>query len=71
MHLAQLCGTPILIWADGQWRIDTCRHWNVFAVPMFVVANDTHRPDAGAGGHGDRRGAEAIESQSRKGLISA
>jgi hypothetical protein len=44
MHLAQLCGVPILIWADGQWRIDTCRHWNVFDAPMFVLANDTHRP---------------------------
>jgi len=45
MHLAQLCGTPILIWADGQWRIDTCQSWNVFNVPTFVVANDTHRPN--------------------------
>jgi hypothetical protein len=45
MHLAQLCGVPILIWADGQWRIATCRHWNIFDVPMFVVANDTHRPE--------------------------
>lgn len=45
MHLAQLCGVPILIWADGQWRIDTCKSWNVFHVPIFVVANDTHRPE--------------------------
>jgi hypothetical protein len=45
MHLAQLCAVPILIWADGQWRIDTCRYWNVFKAPLFVVANDTHRPD--------------------------
>jgi hypothetical protein len=45
MHLAQLCGIPILIWADGQWRLDTCEVWNVFHVPTFVVANDTHRPD--------------------------
>jgi hypothetical protein len=45
MHLAQLCGVPILIWADGQWRLDTCEHWNVFHVPTFIVANDTHRPE--------------------------
>jgi hypothetical protein len=45
MHLAQLCGIPILIWADGQWRLDTCEHWNIFHVPTFIVANDTHRPD--------------------------
>jgi hypothetical protein len=45
MHLAQLCGVPILIWADGQWRLDTCERWNVFQVPTFIVANDTHRPE--------------------------
>ncbi len=45
MHLAQLCGVPILIWADGQWRLDTCDYWNVFHVPTFIVANDTHRPE--------------------------
>jgi hypothetical protein len=45
MHLAQLCGVPILIWADGQWRLDTCERWNVFHVPTFIVANDTHRPE--------------------------
>jgi hypothetical protein len=47
MHLAQLCGVPILIWADGQWRLDTCERWNVFHVPTFIVANDTHRPEPG------------------------
>jgi hypothetical protein len=46
MHLAQLCGVPILIWADGQWRLDTCEYWNVFHVPTYIVANDTHRPEA-------------------------
>ena len=45
MHLAQLCGVPILIWAPGQWRIDNCNRWNVFHVPTFVVANDTSSPD--------------------------
>lgn len=44
MHLAQLAGTPILIWADGQWRLDNCERWNVFRVPTYIVANDTHRP---------------------------
>jgi ADP-heptose:LPS heptosyltransferase len=46
MHLAQLCGVPLVIWADGQWRLDNCERWNVFHVPTFIVANDTHRPDA-------------------------
>jgi hypothetical protein len=45
MHLAQLSGVPILIWADGQWRLDGCERWNVFRVPTYIVANDTHRPD--------------------------
>jgi hypothetical protein len=45
MHLAQLSGTAILIWADGQWRLDNCERWNVFRVPAYIVANDTHRPD--------------------------
>lgn len=44
MHLAQLCGVPILIWADGQWRLDNCERWNVFKVPTYIVANDTHLP---------------------------
>jgi hypothetical protein len=45
MHLAQLSGTAILIWADGQWRLDNCHHWNVFRVPTYIVANDTHQPE--------------------------
>jgi hypothetical protein len=45
IHLAQLCGVPIVIWADGQWRLDNCERWNVFRVPTYVVANDTHRPN--------------------------
>jgi len=45
MHLAQLAGTPILIWADGQWRLDNCERWNVFRVPTYIVANDTHQPE--------------------------
>ena len=44
MHLAQLSGTPILIWADGQWRLNGCERWNYFRVPTYVVANDTHQP---------------------------
>jgi hypothetical protein len=44
MHLAQLSGVPILIWADGQWRLDNCERWNVFRVPTYIVANDTHQP---------------------------
>jgi hypothetical protein len=45
MHLAQLAGTPILIWAPDQWRLDNCEYWNVFRVPTYIVANDTHRPE--------------------------
>ena len=44
MHLAQLCGTAILIWADGQWRLDDCERWNVFKVPTYIVANNTFQP---------------------------
>jgi hypothetical protein len=45
MHLAQLCGTPILIWAEGQWRLDGCERWNVFRVPTYIVTNDSHQPE--------------------------
>src|SRR5260221_6397854 len=45
MHMARLCGVPILIWADGQWRLDNCERWNVFHGATFVIANDTHRPE--------------------------
>jgi hypothetical protein len=45
MHLAQLTGTAILIWADGQWRLDDCEHWNVFRVPTYIVAHDTFQPE--------------------------
>jgi len=44
MHLARLCQKPILIWADGQSRINGALGWNVFNVPIFVVSNDTFRP---------------------------
>jgi len=56
MHLAQLAGTPILIWADGQWRLDNCERWNVFHVPTYIVANDTHQPEP------DRVGQKIAES---------
>ena len=45
MHLAQLAGIPLLIWAPDQWRLDNCEYWNVFQVPTYIVANDTHRPE--------------------------
>ncbi len=45
MHLAQLAGTPILIWAPGQWRLDNCERWNVFQVPTYVVSNQTRPPE--------------------------
>jgi hypothetical protein len=44
MHLAQLAGTAILIWAPGQWRLDNCARWNVFQVPMYVVINEVRHP---------------------------
>ncbi len=47
MHLAQLCGIPILIWAPDQWRIDNCNRWNVFGVPTFIAANNTSSPAPG------------------------
>lgn len=43
-HLAQLCRTPILIWAPDQWRIDNCNRWNVFHIPTFVAGNDVPPP---------------------------
>ena len=45
MHLAQLSGTPILIWAPGQWRLDNCERWNVFRVPTYIVSNEMEPPE--------------------------
>lgn len=45
MHLAQLAGTPILIWAPGQWRLDNCERWNIFQVPTYIVTNDIKHPE--------------------------
>jgi hypothetical protein len=45
MHLAQLSGTPILIWAPGQWRLDNCERWNVFRVPTYIVTNEINHPE--------------------------
>jgi ADP-heptose:LPS heptosyltransferase len=46
MHLANLCGKPTIIWANDQWRVDYSLRWNPFRVPIFVAANDTHRPSS-------------------------
>lgn len=62
MHLAQLCRQPILIWADGQWRIDGANRWNVFQAPVFVVANDTFRPSP-------QRVAQSIEGALRQARV--
>ena len=45
MHLAQLSGVPILIWAPGQWRLDNCERWNVFKVPTYIVTNEVQPPE--------------------------
>ncbi len=45
-HLANLCGLPTAFFADGEWRIENCRGWNPFRVPLYVIANDTMQPPA-------------------------
>lgn len=45
MHLAQLSGTAILVWAPGQWRLDNCERWNVFQVPTYIVTNEVRHPE--------------------------
>jgi hypothetical protein len=45
MHLAQLSGTAILIWAPGQWRLDNCERWNIFKVPTYIVTNEVRHPE--------------------------
>ena len=45
LHLANLCGKPTVLFADGQWRIDGCLSWNPFRVPIYIVANDTMQPE--------------------------
>jgi hypothetical protein len=45
MHLANLCGSPTIIWAQDQWRVDYSLRWNPFRVPIYVAANETCQPD--------------------------
>jgi len=48
MHLASLCRKPIVIWADGEWRIASCRRWNPFNMPIQVVTDKSFNPTAEA-----------------------
>lgn len=48
MHLASLCRKPIVIWADGGWRIASCRRWNPFNMPIHVVTETSFSPTAEA-----------------------
>jgi ADP-heptose:LPS heptosyltransferase len=45
LHLAQLCGVPLVTWADAQSQLDTGEYWNTFHVPTFIVTNATRRPE--------------------------
>ncbi|HSY43737.1 MAG TPA: hypothetical protein VK811_07480 [Candidatus Acidoferrum sp.] len=44
MHLANACGKPTIIWANGQEHIDFAFHWNPFRVPIYVMTTETWRP---------------------------
>ncbi len=44
MHLANLCGKPTVLWAEGQWRIDYSLRWNPFRVPIYTATADTCQP---------------------------
>lgn len=44
MHLAKLCGKPIVVWAAAPWRVQYSLRWNPFSVPVIVAASDTHTP---------------------------
>ncbi len=44
-HLANLCGRPTAFFAEGEWRIENCRNWNPFRVPLYVISNATMQPE--------------------------
>ena len=45
LHLANLCGRPTAFFAEGEWRIENCRNWNPFRVPLYVISNATMQPE--------------------------
>lgn len=41
MHLAMLCGKPIVTWVPGAWRMVGAYKRNPFRVPIHVVTTET------------------------------
>lgn len=41
IHLAMLCGTPIVTWVPGAWRLQGAYRRNPFEVPIHVVDTET------------------------------
>lgn len=44
MHIANACGKPTIIWAEGQYHLSFALRWNPFRVPIYVVTTATWRP---------------------------
>ena len=44
MHLANACGKPTIIWADGQGHVTFALRWNPFRVPLYIMTIASWRP---------------------------
>lgn len=44
MHLANACGKPTIIWADGKGHVAFALRWNPFRVPIYVMTTATWQP---------------------------
>lgn len=47
MHLAMLCGKPIVTWVPGAWRMTGAHKRNPFRVPVHVVTTETTQAEPG------------------------
>lgn len=46
MHLAALCGRPIVTWIGAEFGAERyLSYWNPFNVPVWIVSDKTFRPD--------------------------
>jgi hypothetical protein len=44
MHLANACGKPTIIWANGRGHVAFTLRWNPFRVPLYIMTTATWRP---------------------------
>jgi hypothetical protein len=45
IHLAQMCSTPIITWAEGEWRFNIFPEWNPLNSDLYVVDKSSFNPE--------------------------